>query len=580
MNASGNDSQAGVDGSLRSRHHGAVGISAAVAVTAFLAVVATLDTAGVLPTLAGPGITSDEPFDAAFGKQYVVAWRRLGFRLFTPANIEQVFGGASKDHPPLGRWLLGWAGRLFDVRPDDASRLLIAPYRLAPALAFAVLVFLVAYSTGRWYGRLAGAVAGASLILMPRVFGHAHLAALDTFVALAYSGAVLVAHWAFSDGRYWKVALAGIVWGAALLVKMQGFLVLAPVGLWAIGRAGERASERAGKWASERAGKWTSSLAHSLTRSLAQFAVWTAVGFATFFAGWQWLWIRPIEHLREYLGRATERGVIEVWYFGQAVADRELPWHYPWVMFAVTVPVGLHLLGVLGVARAIRRRLWGPHETLLAASGLFPLLIFSLPGVVVYDGVRLFLMVFPMWAVFVGLGGQTLFDWLASATWAARPRLSRRAAALILAGLLACQGVGVVWFHPYQLSYYNLLVGGLWGAERLGLEVTYWGDTVDGKLLQALDQEAEPGACALFAPSLYHGHADAVQNDFLALHADARRLEGDLSAECKYLVVYNRKPYLREPHLPPELVEVITTGTPIFEHRRQSVWLARVYRLQ
>ena len=41
---------------------------------------------------------------------------------------------------------------------------------------------------------------------------------------------------------------------------------------------------------------------------------------------------------------------------------------------------------------------------------LFVLLIFSLPGTPVYDGVRLFLMVFPLWAVWVGIGA----GWLVS----------------------------------------------------------------------------------------------------------------------------------------------------------------------
>jgi hypothetical protein len=173
----------------------------------------------------------------------------------------------------------------------------------------------------------------------------------------------------------------------------------------------------------------------------------------------------------------------------------------------------------------------------------------------------------------IGRGGQALFDWLVR-------RMSSRAAALTLGALLASQGVGLVWFHPYQLSYYNLLVGGLWGAERLGLEVTYWGDTVDGKLLAALDQHGEPGDCALFAPSLYRAHALSVENDFRAMRPEGVRLEGDLSADCKFLVVYNRKPYLREPHLPAELVETLKTAEPIFEHRRQGVWLARVYRLR
>ena len=59
--------------------------------------------------------------------------------------------------------------------------------------------------------------------------------------------------------------------------------------------------------------------------------------------------------------------------------------------------------------------------------------------------------------------------------------------------------------HPFGLSYYNLLIGGLPGAERLGLELTYWSDAVDRVLLDRLAAEIRPGATAALAPTLYPG---------------------------------------------------------------------------
>ena len=34
--------------------------------------------------------------------------------------------------------------------------------------------------------------------------------------------------------------------------------------------------------------------------------------------------------------------------------------------------------------------------------------------------------------------------------------------------------------HPYELCYYNELVGGVRGAYALGMETTYWYDVVNG----------------------------------------------------------------------------------------------------
>ena len=79
-----------------------------------------------------------------------------------------------------------------------------------------------------------------------------------------------------------------------------------------------------------------------------------------------------------------------------------------------------------------------------------------------------------------------------AAAWDERVGDVRDAAAGRLVAFVLAQGYGVVALHPFGLSYYNLLVGGLPGAERLGLELTYWGDAVDRVLLDRLAGAAAP----------------------------------------------------------------------------------------
>ena len=66
---------------------------------------------------------------------------------------------------------------------------------------------------------------------------------------------------------------------------------------------------------------------------------------------------------------------------------------------------------------------------------------------------------------------------------------------------MALQGIGLAIYCPCHLSYYNLLVGGLPGAEKLGFEVTYWGDTVREPILVEAAQLSH-GKLILFAPNL------------------------------------------------------------------------------
>ena len=105
---------------------------------------------------------------------------------------------------------------------------------------------------------------------------------------------------------------------------------------------------------------------------------------------------------------------------------------------------------------------------LLAATIAVFLGLFS-TRIPVYDGERLFLHVFPAWAMLIGLGFSRIWQ-----RWG-----TGHARRILLSGFLLAQGFGTLALHPFELSYYNLLTGGLAGAEKLGLELTYWSDAVD-----------------------------------------------------------------------------------------------------
>ncbi|HEX8203895.1 MAG TPA: glycosyltransferase family 39 protein, partial [Isosphaeraceae bacterium] len=410
--------------------------------------------------------------------------------------------------------------------------------RLAPALAFAALVGVVAHAAGRRFGRAAGAAAGFALLVMPRVFAHGHLAALDTFVCLSWTSALLAAVAALErPAPVPAMAGAGVVFGLALLTKIHAWLLPPIVLAWALARP-----RRA--------------------RAVAALAAWGFVGLAVFGAGWPWLWYDPRTRLRHYLGTGVVRAAIRVQYFGQVYDDRAVPWHYPWFYFAATVPVGLQALGVLGVIRAWRGRRSDRFPLLLAATIGVILVVFS-TNVPVYDGERLFLLVFPLWAILIGAG----FHW----AWQRAGRGAWLRGAL-LAALLG-QAHGVVSLHPFGLSYYNALVGGLPGARRLGLELTYWGDAVDPVLLARLAEEAGPGQLAALAPTLHHVQPAAAMTAGL-LGRRVALVDQAVAPRADWLVAYRRSSYWS-----PEVRAAMGRGRLVAERSRQGVWLARLWRL-
>jgi hypothetical protein len=241
-------------------------------------------------------------------------------------------------------------------------------------------------------------------------------------------------------------------------------------------------------------------------------------------------------------------------------------------MFLATMPVGLLLLGGLGLWVAFRPNHGRSRqiEVLLAGTMVFVPLVFSCPRVPVYDGVRLLLMVFPLWAIWAGMGAGWLIDG-PSARWLPRPAV-RSAAVLVF---VALQGAGLIIYWPCQLSYYNLLVGGLGGAEKRGFEATYWGDTVREPMLAEAARRSQ-GHPLRLVPSLADYQLWGVSISSPAL-SDARvALVGENAAgpeavgPHRYAVVYHRR-------ADSDAVDrILAHGRVVDEFTIRGVWLARL----
>jgi len=502
---------------------------------------ATLAGVLVLATLGGPGITVDEPLDVRPGRTYVSTLLARGFHFFDARVVEQVFKD-NAEHPPLGRWLLGIASTLGApleialMGGADPLGLYLYAGRIAPALCFAVLVGLVSRWGSSLHGPLGGGITGAALLLMPRVFAHAHLGALDTFVCLFWVLALFLGARSLDpSSRARDSVFAGGALGLALLTKIHAWFLLPILFSWAWFRIG-------------------------LVRAIRWFLIWAGIGGLSFFVGWPWLWYDTVGRLRAYLGTGIDRVPIQVLYFGTVYLDREVPWHYPWVYFLATVPTLLHVLGLVGLLQAWRDRQRRPELLLLGASILFFLLLFS-SRVPVYDGERLFLVVFPLWSILIGGGFVTLWR-------AIGPRIWGRT--LLALGLIS-QGYGLIVTYPFGLSYYNALVGGLPGAERLGLELTYWNDAVDPRLLQHLAARIEPGEMACLVPTLYPGQGIASTTRLMnqqGLHLK----DQEVWKEADWLVVSRRSAYW------PESLEArLASGRELARRSVQGVWISSIW---
>ena len=528
---------------------------AGMALVGLVGIVATLDAAGDYPRLGqGPGLTVDEMFNVGQGCRLATGtwyWALGGL------TSEELYGDPDylPDHPPLGRLALGVSHALVTSivppTPSDSTPFAPTAARFGSALALAWLIYLVGRTAAAWYGPNAGFAAALALLLMPRLIAHAHLASLEIMITLAYTASVLslATRWHSSTAPRWQdTIIPGLLLGLALLTKIQAILLGPPVIAWALWRFRSRA--------------------------VLPLACWGTIGAAVFLAGWPWLWLDPIHHLAEYFARTTDRAQLSVFYLGQKTDDTSVPWHYTPVLFAVSVPIGLHALAIW----ALMSRAWkwwtDTKAVLLVAAIAFPIALFALPGVAVYDGTRLFLIVFPLWAILIGHGAALVADWCQQHVTA----LSHNTSRLVPAAILLASGWGLVATHPCGLAFYNLAVGGPKGAHTLGFEPTYWGDSLTRNfLVEVAKQVPDHDTIAVF-PSLhptqwtkFSKHVRAWDNSSLQL-----ALYGTPDAKhAQWVMVFRRKADLPEflrntPHQLELTAEV----------RRAGVQLAALYRIQ
>lgn len=537
-----------------------------VAFGALFAVLLTLDPGDSRPSFPeGPGLTVDEVFNVQMGVYLVESLRAYGVAIVDPRSLLEIFGDQyNPDHPPLGRLWLGCfhaVGQTLTPPHNVEGPFVTVSARIGSAVAFAFTVLLAGLFARRHFGSVAGTAAALSLAVMPRLFGHAHLASLETVTNFTWLASLLsVAHWwlpqttpseplssrktdatprratlRFAEPSNRVAILTGIVFGLALLTKIQAIILPVLIGVWALWN-----------W------RW---------KAIRPVCLWSATGLAVFVLGWPWLWHDLPGHLHQYFVRTTQRAVLHCFYLGTVFDDRAVPWHYPLVLFAGTVPVITHAFAGFGLRSSRSGLVSGSRELLLLGAVVAPLVLFALPGVAVYDGERLFLVAFPAWAIFAGRGAAALFEHIA------------RHRRLALTALLLLQSMGLL-ASPHWLSWYSGAVGFLPGASKLGLEVDYWGAGFTRTFLRKVIVRTQPGDRVAVAPVLHAFQLSEMERQLPMLRQHSLMLvpfdQEDSTAE--WLMVFARRA-----DAPSDELLQKYGWVPVDDVRSQGVILARLW---
>ncbi|MBX3411660.1 MAG: glycosyltransferase family 39 protein [Pirellulales bacterium] len=349
----------------------------------------------------------------------------------------------------------------------------LAAARLGPILLFSLAVGCAAWRLAGDYSRVAAIAGSVALVTMPRLFAHAHYASFDGPLTSCW----LIA-WAFFEPARrggWRFLPFGVALGTTLACKSPGWfapLAFLLVSLVTRDRAGIRAS---------------------LAGMLLALGVFWLLNPP--------LWHDPIGGFQEFVvlntGRADRpQHNISTWFLGRMHnLDYPLPWYNTLLWTAIAVPLGTLALALVGIGHAARS---GERETwLLVGCWGTLVLVRATPFAPPHDGLRLFLPSFAFLACLAGVGFDRLWRRFARRDLEiSRGRLLLRRTLLALP--LAAAAGSTAWYWPQELSYYNLAIGGLRGATALGMEPTYYWDSLDRHVFAWLDANTAPDEKILF----------------------------------------------------------------------------------
>jgi len=219
------------------------------------------------------------------------------------------------------------------------------------------------------------------------------------------------------------------------------------------------------------------------------------IALLTFFVVNPPLWHQPINGILTQFHHSLDRANtlnIKTTFLGRTYdLNQPLPWYNTLLWLVFVTPVSLLLLGAIGLVCSVRDRTTESLQLLLHWATL--MVVRALPQAPPHDGIRLFLPAFGFWCVLAGIGAERLWRLNARGTmlkWAVR--------AAIVVGLIT-NALSVVRYFPQTLSYYSPVVGGVRGASALGMEPTYWWDSLDRDVLIWINENTEAGASVAFS---------------------------------------------------------------------------------
>ena len=410
-------------------------------------------------------MSRDESFYVHAAKTYA-SWISQLFSdpaaAFTRDSIDRAWA-YNWEHPAWMKLSFAWSWLAHKHLGLFASESLA--FRFPGMLTAGLLLWLI-YAWSASVMRRQGALfAALAFALMPRVFYHSHLACFDIPITF-FVTLTAYAYWRALADRRW-IPFVGVAFGLALATKHNSWML---PGVFLIHFLWLRLDEVRAR--------------HNERSSIAWLPSMLIVGPLVLIGTWPWLWHDTWSRLLGYVTFHLRHVHYTYAYLGVSYFEPPLPVSAPFVMTLFTVSLTVLVLSLLGLyhqregLRPPRRIQPGDAtgrrtEVLWLGCMLAPLLAIALPSSPIFGGTKHWIAAYPFLALFAGWGLVALSERAELEVWTGLRWPSWAFAALCL-----LPGAGqTVHSHPFGLSHYTPVAGGVPGAADLGMNRQFWGFT-------------------------------------------------------------------------------------------------------
>lgn len=448
---------------------------------------------------------------------------------------------------------------------------------LATARLFVVLFITACLAVSYFFARrlLGLPLAVFSFLLIafePFYVAHSRVLHTNGMLATFMFLAVLAYLYFLRSRRWYALLVSAAAAGLSYISITPGFLLVPVIGVLALV-----------DWLWPDEGRFEFNLRRFIRLSAFPLVLWGAASLLVVYIVWPAMWGQPVTTIMkivQYTQSAAEGdiGGVHLVQAFQAGGDESSSYYYfyPLTYLWRTTPVVLAglLLAIFFLARGWRikktelpevkqRNLW----ELALYVGVYTLIMSF--GDKKFD--RYFL------PAYLPLDVLASFGWLSTAAWLGRGfnvLRSKLTFAVLLAGVVAIQAASTLQNYPYYLTYFNPLLGGTRGAEKVMM--VGWGEGLNEA---ALYLKQVPNIRQKQILSWY-----SLAFDWYSLQLGVKSEVVDFSAEMSladylnldYVVIYVNQ---MQRNYPPDLIAYLEKQKPVYTVHMNGVDYVYVYRL-